>query len=173
MAAGSHPIPHPDGRHIGLSVGEGQDGAELYWGHWEGERLVVARLDDRGRVLVDVRPSGGQYLTTPHSDSDGSIAVHEFPTGRVLSRLASEGVLRDDDWFDYAAGYVTDDLILVGSAEEQVHLLLASDTFVPIVRLAYPPGHTRECIIPTGRGTWLTSDYVAGRHELWRLVEDA
>jgi hypothetical protein len=173
MAAGSHPVPHPDGRHVGLSVGEGQDGAELYWGHWQHGRPVVARLDDRSRVLIDVLPSGGQYLTTPHSDSDGTVAVHEFPGGRVLARISNSAVLREGDWFDYTAGYVTEHLIIVGSAEEQAHLLLAPDTLALIGRVEYPPGHTKECITPTGCGTWLTSDYVSGRHELWRLAEDA
>jgi len=172
MAAGSNPVPHPDGRHVGLSVGEGQDGAEIYWGHWDHDRLVVARLDDRSRVLMDVLPSGGQYLTTPHSDSDGSVRVHEFPSGRVCARLARSAVL-EEDGFDYSAGYVSEHVVLVGSMEKQVHLLLASDTLALIGRVEYPPGHSKECITPTGRGTWLTSDYVSGRHELWRLAEDA
>ena len=112
MAAASTPIPHPDGQHVGLSVGEGQDGAEVYWGRWENGHEVVTRLDDRSRVLIDVRPSGGEFLTTPHSDSDGAIAIHEFPGGRVLARLSAADVLEEEDWFDFSAGYVSDDLIL-------------------------------------------------------------
>jgi hypothetical protein len=165
-------VPHPDGRHVGLSVGEGQDGAELYWASWETGRPVLTRLDDRSRVLVDVRPDGKQYLTTPHSDSDGSVVLHEFPTGRAVARLGPSGVLSEADWFDYAAGYVNDRLILVGSAEEQVHLLLTYDALAVVGRVEYPPGHTTENITPSGHGTWLTSDYVSGRHELWRLAED-
>jgi hypothetical protein len=172
-AAGSHPVPHPDGSHVGLSVGEGQDGADVYWGCWEDGRPAVARLDDRGRVLIDVRPSGRQYLTTPHGSADDAVAVHEFPSGRVVARLTSERVLAEDDWFDFTAGYVSEDLVVVGSAQERGHFVLAADTLEPISRVDYPESHTKGCITPTGRGTWLTSDYPTGRHELWRLAEDA
>jgi hypothetical protein len=123
-------------------------------------------------VLADVRPSGEQYLTTPHSDSDGAVVVHAFATGRVVARRTPSDVLEPGDWFDYAAGYVNDHLILVGSAEAQLHLLLACDTLAVIGPVEYPPGHTTETITPTGRGTWLTGDYLSGRHELWRLAED-
>jgi hypothetical protein len=91
----------------------------------------------------------------------------------VLASLASDAVLAECDWFDYTAGYVSEGLILVGSVEEQVHLLLAADPLTLIDRVEYPRGHTRQCITPTGRGTWLTSDYLSGRHELLRLMETA
>jgi hypothetical protein len=170
-AAGSHPLTHPGGHHVGLSVGEGQDGAEVYWGHWEDGRPVVERLDDRSRVLIDVSPSGGEYLTTPHSP-DGSIAIHEFPSGRVVASLAESAVLDEDDYFDFTAGYITDEMILVASVERQQHLLLGGRTLAPIGVVAYPPGHPKGCITPSGRGTWMTSDYVSGRHDLWHLAED-
>jgi hypothetical protein len=170
-AAGSHPIAHPDGRHVGLSVGEGQDGAEVYWGHWQDDRPVVVRLDDRSRVLIDVRPSGGEYLTTPHTSSEGSIAVHAFPSGRVVASLPASAVLEQDDWFDFTAGYVTDEMVLVASVERQEHFLLGA-TLAPLGVVGYPPGHPKECITPSGKGTWMTSDFLSGRHDLWRLSED-
>jgi hypothetical protein len=173
-AAGSDPIPHPDGRHIGLSVGEGQDGAEVYWGRWEGGRPVVARLKSRSRVLVDVRPSGAQYLTTPHSSSDdGSVQVHEFPSGRVPARLLPDVLRPEDDRFDYEAGYLTDDLVLVSTIANNADLLLTADKLEPIGRVEYPDGNAKDNVAPSGRGTWLTIDPVTGRHELWRLREDA
>jgi hypothetical protein len=158
---------------VGLSVGEGQDGAELYWGHWNNERPVVGRLDDRSRVLIDVRPTGGEYLTTPHSGAEGSVAVHEFPNGRVFASLAASAVFEEDDYFDFTAGYVTDEMVLVGSVERQQHLLLASQTLALLGVVEYPASHPKECITPSGQGTWLTSDYASGRHFLWRLAEDA
>jgi hypothetical protein len=170
-ASGSTVVPHPDGRHVGLSVGEGLDGAEVYWGRWEGERPVVARLDDRTRVLVDVHPGGSAYLTTPHGDSDGSLTVHEFPGGAAARRLPHEGVFADGDWFDEHAGYLAPDLILVASAEAQVHLLLDADTLERVGEIEYPFGEgLREGIATSQRDTWLTSDFLTGRHELWRLV---
>jgi hypothetical protein len=170
-AAGSHPVPHPDGRHVGLSVGEGQDGAEIYWGHWEDDRPVVERLDDRSRVLMDVRPSGTGYLTTPHPSGE-SIALHEFPSGRVFASLAESAVLEQDDYFDLPAGYVNDEMVLVASVVRQEHLLLGAQTLAPVGVVAYPPAHAKDCVTPSGRGTWMTSDYVSGNHHLWRLAED-
>lgn len=172
FAAGSHPVPHPDGDRVGLSVGDGQDGAEVYWGLWEAGRPVVARIDDRSRNLVDVRPSGGQYLTTPHSSSDGSVAVHGLPGGRVVARLQSSAVLQDGDSFDYGAGYLNERLIIAGTTEMQTHLL-AADTLAPVGCVEYPGGLEKYGIVATGRGTWLTSDYPSGLHELWRLVDEA
>jgi hypothetical protein len=172
-AAGSHPVPYPNGRDVGLSVGEGQDGAEVYWGRWDGSRFAVSRLDSRSRVLVDVRPSGEQYLTTPHSNADGFVAVHEFPSGRVLARLLAKDVLPEGDWFDYAAGYVRDETIIVGSAEQEIHLLLDAGTLAVLGQIQYPDGHVKGSPTASGRGTWLTSDYASGRHEWWRLAEDA
>ena len=92
---------------------------------------------------------------------------------RRLARLSPAEVLEEEDWFDFDAGYVSDDLILVGSVEQHIHLLVAADTLATFGRIEYPSGHTRECITASGRGTWLTSEYMSGRHELWRLVEQA
>jgi hypothetical protein len=166
-AAGSHVIPHPDGTHVGLSVGEGQGGAEVYWGRWDG-KPHVARLDARDRVLCAVRPDGRQYLATPHGCGSKALTVHSFPDGAVHARLDPEGILGDEDWFDFQAGYATSDVVLAGSVEGQRHLALAADTLAVIDEVAYPANAVKGGISPTGRGTWLTSDYVTGRHQLWR-----
>ena len=120
---------------------------------------------------VGVRPDGRQYLATPHSD--GALTVHAFPGGHVDASLDGEKVLPEDDWFDFQAGYVTNELILVGSVEKEIHLLLSADTLTPVTRIEYPDGATRQCISATGRGTWLTLDFVKGRHQVWRLAEGA
>jgi hypothetical protein len=164
-AAGSEPIPHPKGKHIGLSVGEGQDGCEVYWGHWDG-RVHVSRLDARDRVLCAVRPDGTAYLATPHGG--GALTVHSFPTGDVRARLSDSDVFGDDDRFEFQAGYVTNDIVLVGSTEEERHLLLRADTLEVVAEIEYPEGATRGGISPTGSGAWLTCDYLSGRFQLWR-----
>jgi hypothetical protein len=166
-AAGSDPIPHPDGIHIGLSVGEGQDGAEVYWGRWQGEPRV-ARLDARDRVLCAVRPDGRHYLATPHGSGSNVLTVHAFPGGDVRARLDPKGILGNDDWFDFQAGYATNDVVLAGSVEGQRHFALAADTLAAIDEVAYPKNAALGGISPTGRGTWLTSDYLTGRHHLWQ-----
>ncbi len=175
-AAGSKAVPHPDRTHVGLSAGEGQDGAEIYWGRWERDRLVVSRLDDRSRVLIDVRPDGSQYLTTPHSGGPGcAVRTHDFPDGGTRAKLDASAVLPGDDGFDFCAGYLTNDSVLVGSIENDVHLLLSADMLSPIGRIEYPDAdaHHKACISPTGHGTWLTTDGVSGIHQLWCLTDDA
>lgn len=166
-AAGSHPVPHPDGIHIGLSVGEGQDGAEVYWGHWAGEPRVI-RLNARDRVLCAVRPDGRHYLATPHGCGSGLLTVHAFPGGEVRARLDQGDIFDDDDWFDFQAGYMTNDHVLVSSVEGARHFVLAADTLAVIAALAYPEHAAKGGISPTGRGTWLTSDYLTGHHQIWR-----
>jgi len=164
-AAGSEPIPHPDGKHVGLSVGEGQDGCEVYWGHWDG-KVQVSRLDARDRVLCAVRPDGTAYLATPHVGGD--LTVHSFPTGDVRARLTDSDVFGDDDGFDFQAGYVTNDIVIVGSVSAERHLLLTADTLEVVAEIEYPEGATRGGISPTGLQTWLTCDYLTGRLQLWR-----
>ena len=167
-AAGSVPVPHPDGVHIGLSVGEGQDGAEVYWGRWDGE-VRVMRLDARDRVLCAVRPDGRHYLATPHGSGSGVLTVHAFPGGEVSARLDPAEIFEDDDRFDFQAGYVTNDIVLAGSVEGERHFFLSdTDMLAVIDEVAYPKNAAKGGISPTGSGTWLTSDYVTGRHQIWR-----
>lgn len=134
-----------------------------------GDRAAPPLIGAVARVLIDVRPSGGQYLTTPHSDS--ALVVHAFPSGRVLARIESESVFRADDYFDFQAGYVTDDLILAGSLEGQVHVLFVADTLEPVGRVEYPGGSAKHGIVPTGNGTWPTTDG-EGAFQVWRLAVD-
>jgi len=170
-AAGSHVVGHPDGRHVGLSVGEGQDGCELYWGCWDNGQIVVSRLDDRSRVLVDVHPGGDQYLTTPHDGQ--TLAIHEFPSGIVVASRSAETVLPVEDWFDFQAGYINDRVIVAASVQNETHVLLAARTLEPIANVEYPERAAMQSLSPTGRETWLTGDYLEGLHQVWRLAEDA
>lgn len=164
-AAGSHPVPHPDGTRVGLSVGEGQDGSAVYWGRWDG-RVHVSRLDARDRVLCDVRPDGTAYLATPHGE--GPLTVHGFPTGDVRATRCAQEVFGDDEGFEYRAGYVTNELVIVGSADEASHALLSAERLDVIAGVDYPSDAVRGGIVATGRGTWLTSDWSTGRCQLWR-----
>jgi hypothetical protein len=82
--------------------------------------------------------------------------------------LDPKGILGNDDWFDFQAGYATNDVVLAGSVEGQRHFALAADTLAAIDEVAYPKNAALGGISPTGRGTWLTSDYLTGRHHLWQ-----
>ena len=165
-AAGSTAFPHPDGKHVGLSVGEGQDGCEVYWGRWDG-RAHVSRLDARDRVLCGVRPDGSSYLATPHSG--GALTTHSFPAGDVCARRSEHDTFGDHDGFDLQAGYVTNDIVIVGSIEEERHVLLGAERLDIIAELDYPDDATRSCLAPTGLGTWLTCSWLTGHSQLWLM----
>lgn len=106
---------------------------------------------------------------TPH---DGTVlALHAFPGGSVLARQGAEGVLNVDDSYEFQGGYLTGDLVIAGSVEKQSHWLFDSSTLRPIAELRYPPNAVKGCILPSGRGTWLTSDYLGGTHQVWRMGE--
>lgn len=96
------------------------------------------------------------------------LTIHAFPGDEVGACLDRADVLDEDDEFDFQAGYVTNDLVLVGSVQRERHLLLAADTLAVIDEVVYPENAVKGGISPTGRGTWLTSDYSTGRHQIWR-----
>jgi hypothetical protein len=168
-AAGSHPLSHPDGHHVGLSVGEGQDGAEIYWGHWEKGEPVVTRLDSRDHVLVDVRPDGTQFLTTPHSSDAEGIATHHFPGGPIAHLRSAANTFPDDDSFDYIAGYLSNNLILAASVEHQMHVVLSAVNLSVLGTVAYPSDDARELLPPLNIGRWLTGSFTEGTLQLWSL----
>jgi hypothetical protein len=113
-------------------------------------------------------PDGRHYLATPHGCGSGLLTVHAFPGGEVTARLDPRDIFDDDDQFDVQAGYVSNDHVLVSSVEGARHFVLAADTLAVITTVTYPENAAKGGIAPTGRGTWLTSDYLTGRHQIWR-----
>jgi hypothetical protein len=82
--SGLHAIHHPDGW-VGLSVGEGQDGAFAWWVRLGDDRLEVVGAPWDDEVLIDVDPNGTRILTTPHED--GPIKIRSFPDLAVVREL--------------------------------------------------------------------------------------
>jgi hypothetical protein len=142
-AAGSFHVPHPDPARMGLTIGEGQDGSPLRWGHFDGRTLTVDRLGDDDLVLLAASPGGGHLLTVTH-DQD-TLAVHGLADGVVTAVLdasvipprgpepvsepeggvsgegeeGGEDQDQDEDpaYFDYAGGFVDEDTAVFGSVE--------------------------------------------------------
>src|SRR5207249_3840916 len=89
-AAGCHPILHPDGETVGLSIGEGQDGARTRWvrpapdQHGRIDLRFAPRYD---RILTAIHPSGREYLTTPHSSGVDELVRHRFIDDQPIARL--------------------------------------------------------------------------------------
>jgi hypothetical protein len=165
--AGTVHFPHPDGRHVALATGEGQDGVEIYWGLWDGKGAWIRRFDSRERCLADLSPDGSRFLTTSHSGGDSRIAVHRFSDGQVLAARTPESTFESAETrFEYAAAFVRDDLIVACSFDGEESVALSADLSSSNA-LEYPDGTARVPIVSDGAGRWLTVD--GERLELWAL----
>ncbi|MEV0648124.1 hypothetical protein AB0I28_22945 [Phytomonospora sp. NPDC050363] len=161
-AAGSEHHLHPDGEHVALSVGEGQDAAPLFWGRLDGGRLVH-RQDGDGRVLIHISPETGEFYTVAHYLEDAS--VHRFAEGAqklvfpgewLVVRAGLDGV----HWsVDYSGGFVDAETLLVALRDYDkggfAHLLVdaVSGDVLGLAEYAEAP---RSGAYPQGDGTWLT-----------------
>jgi hypothetical protein len=166
-AAGSDPIRHPDATFQGLSVGEGQDGSETYWGRLEDDHLVVHRLDDRSRVLIDVSPNGRWFLTTPHGD--GPVQVHRVPDGDVVATLDPETVLDEDDGWDFFGGFFDDEMIVLTSSERD-SLVVARSPGLDAWEVVPMPISRAGDGLRVAPGRILTAGWLDGVVDLWELV---
>ncbi|HZM74628.1 MAG TPA: hypothetical protein VFC19_02815 [Candidatus Limnocylindrales bacterium] len=163
-AAGSFHLLHPDGVHVGLSVGEGQDGSSSYWGRLDGDLIDFRRIGGENdlRVLAAVSPSGKTYVTVAHEQYE--LSVHGFDDDTVLGSYEVDD--NGDDFLSYEAGYVTEDRILAGEDEGDRHWLIEAPTGQLLGEMGYPAPATGTAR-PLGNGTWLTSGGDAIRR--WRL----
>ncbi|MFJ3224736.1 hypothetical protein ACIPJS_15485 [Streptomyces sp. NPDC086783] len=187
-AAGSVHVPHPDPGQMGLSVGEGQEGAPLRWGRWDGRSLAVDTFGGEDRVLLAVSPTGNRLLTVTH-DQD-TLALHRTADGSVQGELTADAVPRhhaldaDDDevWedseteacFDYEGGFLDEDTLLVGTVESDEefgagrHWLVDATRMRLTGRVGYPvevSGLPRAL----GDGTWYTVSEDENALHVWAL----
>ncbi|MFL1897993.1 hypothetical protein ACJWDR_02745 [Streptomyces tauricus] len=185
-AAGSEHIGHPDPGRMGLTIGEGQDGAPLRWGRWNGHTLAVDSFGDEDRVLLAVSPSGERLLTVTH-DQD-TVALHRVADGTVEAELSATALpphpaleteefasFEDDEaeaFFDYEGGFLDEDTVVVGTVESDEefgtgrHWLVDAARMRPTDRLVYPfdvPGMPRAL----GDGTWYTTSATENALHLW------
>ncbi|MFC4505623.1 MULTISPECIES: hypothetical protein [Streptomyces] len=182
-AAGSEHIPHPDPRQMGLSIGEGQDGAPMRWGRWDGERLSVEYFEGLDLALLDVSPSGGHFMTVSH-DQD-LLALHETATGAVVSEWDVEKSVprhpdaapeNDEVWpaWDWAGGFLDDSTVVAGTVEQDEewgegrHWLVTRDA-PGAVRLTYPAPVTGAPAV-LGAGHWYTYSEDRTTVSVWTLI---
>ncbi|MFD3585919.1 hypothetical protein [Streptomyces sp. NPDC058683] len=184
-AVGSFHLPHPtDPRQMGLSIGEGQDGAPVRWGRWDGKTLAVEYFEG-DLALTGVSPSGERLLTVTH-DQD-ALAVHDR-RGAVVDGLeweAASAVPRhpkaepDNDetvpYWDWAGGFVDGTTLIASTTESDEewgagrHWLLDTTTAAPPTEVTYPlPVGTRP---PEGLGdgSWTTPSETGDALYVWRL----
>ncbi|WP_141292697.1 hypothetical protein [Streptomyces gardneri] len=177
-AAGSVHLTHPtDPRQMGLSIGEGQDGAPLRWGRWDGKELTVDHLEG-DLCLLSLSPSGDRLMTVSHDqdslavrDSSGTVMeALEWEAEAVIPRhpeaaSADEDDDDDDDemlvCWDWAGGFLDESTLVASTAESDDewgqgrHWLIDTAGAAGFVPITYPSPVSCE---PTalGNGTWST-----------------
>lgn len=168
VASGSWHTSHPDGVHMGLCVGMGQDGALVYWGRWDGETLAVHDELNEGldRVLADVHPDHPGFLTIEHNLN--GLQTHALDGTSLAER-------RELPW-DWCCGFLDGDTVLATSGiefpadpEETGTWLLDARTLEIRGRVTYPPGTVDGVARPLGDGTWLTHEHATETVRRWTL----
>jgi hypothetical protein len=153
---------HPDGVHMLLDVGEGQDGSRLYRGRLDGDRIDLFEYAWGSRILVSVTSDGRHLMTVDHDSADA--AFHAYPDGEVLARVPIQALGHDlfDAFIEPVGGYVNDSTAVVtvsGEGEdEQVwfeRYLVDPRTGEVRGRLDTPSAHAFD-FEPLGDGSWLS-----------------
>ncbi|MEU7068557.1 hypothetical protein AB0B30_03055 [Streptomyces narbonensis] len=158
VASGSWQLAHPDGAHMGLCVGMGQDGVLVYWGRRDGRELTVhdELNDGLDRILFDVHPAHAGFLTVEHNGND--LQLHALD-GTVLAE-------NDEMWWDHSCGFLDGDTVLADSQDDDARdpetpgtWLLDARTLERHGRVRYPAGVAPDGPVRSlGDGTWLTYD---------------
>jgi hypothetical protein len=157
-AVGCDPVYHPDGQTIGLDIGEGQDGSLIRWARADRGRIQLRLVQSFDRTLVDVHPSGAEYLSTPHDNTQADDLVrHRFVDDTAIEGLSAWDVFPfGDEWAAYA-GYLTDELIVAGTEPSERHVLVRRAPLGLLATIAYPAGSsTPGWIVAARAGSWLT-----------------
>ncbi|KAF9776393.1 hypothetical protein IL306_005437 [Fusarium sp. DS 682] len=163
---GQHAL-HPDGRHVLLDVGEGQDGSSMFRATVADNHFDFYKYEFEDRVLIDIAPSGRHFMTVHHVQVD--VAFHLFPNGEVVLRLtledlgyANEGDNEDELQIDYIGGFLDSDIAVVavkgwndGEEWRNYHRVdLRTGTVGDCFEAHSQEGYDFE---PLGDGTWITS----------------
>ncbi|WP_051367940.1 hypothetical protein [Hamadaea tsunoensis] len=171
-AHGSRHLPHDDARAMALGIGEGQDGAPLFLGRFDGETLTAERIGADEFIGLAVAPSGRVLISVGHSRR-GELNIHELPGGAVIGSFFAELVTGREDhrWDLYGLGFVDGDRLVAatseaGYAESGGRHWLLDTRRLTLAEIDYPEPVTGRPI-GLGDGTWIT---VAGtRLRIWTV----
>jgi hypothetical protein len=178
-SCGSDPIGHVGGVLLGLTAAGDDGGFRICAATFEPGGRAPDHLDSNGdgptlllmpgteRVLADVHRFGDRYLTTDRHHEN--VAVHSLADGTVLVDRAAEDIFGPDNFVDFHAAFVTDDHVVVRSVLDQQHIVLDATHLEVIGPVEYPDGAARDAVLPGGKGSWVTTDWLDGRVQLWAL----
>ncbi|MGW4472666.1 hypothetical protein ACWENQ_23630 [Nonomuraea sp. NPDC004354] len=161
---GGRHVRHPDGEHLLLDVGEGQDGTALFRGRLSGDRLDLVRYPWDDRCLIALAPDGAQFMTVDHEQAD--VAFHAWPDGEVTLELPVEafGHDPDDTFVEWGGGYLTADTAVVtlgGEGDDEREWLRHWRVNLRTGRVEDElDGHAGNpyALEPLADGSWLTTD---------------
>jgi len=182
---GSHHLPHPtDPCQMGLSIGEGQDGAPVRWGHWDGKSLAVHYIDD-DVTLLSVSPSGEWVMSVSHDQHTLTIRkTYGVPAADSLD-LDCTSVIRPfpqaqpgndgrSAYWDWAGGFINETTVVGSTAEsdrkwgEGRHWLIDNLGSHPVTQIVYPsPISGRPTAL--GGGAWYTVSEAGDALQVWAL----
>ncbi|MFJ1705529.1 hypothetical protein [Kitasatospora sp. NPDC088346] len=151
-------LPHPDGRHMGVLVGEGQDGSFGHWVRREGRRIVRTPTDLLGlrdRSLAAIAPDGRHYL----NQSWTTLSSHAFPTAELVAERPIDGILPEGPAWRYGFAYYDASTVLATFHEDGPAVsttLLRSPSLEPLGEIAYPDGAPYAGVASGGDGSWVT-----------------
>ncbi|WP_125611724.1 hypothetical protein [Actinomadura sp. WAC 06369] len=175
---GAFHFAHPDGEHMLLDVGEGQEGSRVYRGRLEGGGISVTEYAWDG--LFDLSPDGRRMLTV--EDVPGTLLqqlrVRTFPDGQEEIAVQADSFGYDEDrhetfFIGWIVGFLDARTAIVSVHGERVTAL---DEFgdpedfedfqenylvdVHVGRVLRPLGpefFARTDIVPLGDGSWRTT----------------
>ncbi|KAH7108801.1 hypothetical protein B0J13DRAFT_570171 [Dactylonectria estremocensis] len=159
-------VQHPDGRHVLLEVGEGQDGVHIFRAALTGDGLDLHSYGWIDRCLVDVAPDGRWFMTVHHGQMGlTDVAFHAFPDGEVVLCLpvAAFGYQGSEAFIHWSGGFLDADMAIVttiGKADDQEwrhHHRVDLRTGAPLGRFEPHCRHGYD-FKPLGDGTWIASD---------------
>ncbi|MGW5432928.1 hypothetical protein ACWET9_37920 [Streptomyces sp. NPDC004059] len=173
-AAGSHHLSHPDGVHMGLCIGMGQDGILLHWARWDGKELTGWDLNETmDRILMDVHAGHEGFLTAEHYGAD--LRLHALDGSVLAEREAEPSDEEDPHSWNYFCGFVDAGTVIgstVDSEEDEEnnrHWILDAHTLEIRGTVTYPQGPAGPEVRPLGDGTWLTYDAGTETLNRWTL----
>ena len=183
VSEGSDHLPHPaDPAQMGLSIGEGQDGAPVRWGRWDGERLTVEYIED-DVSLLDSSPSGGRLLSVSHDQATltvrptyGDPESNRFDLDCAAVVPLHPDVEADSDeaavYWDWAGGFIDEGTVIGSTIEsdgwsaEGRHWLIDSSGSHPVTQVVYP-SPVSGMPVALGDGAWYTGE--SGKLHVWAL----
>ncbi|MFB4314971.1 hypothetical protein [Actinomadura sp. 21ATH] len=182
LASGGHGafhLVHPEGEHVLLDVGEGQEGSRVYRGSLEDGGISVSEYAWNG-TLYDLSPDGDRMLTI--EDVPGSrlqrLLIRTFPDGQEGTAVNADAFGYDEEkhetfFIGWIAGFLDAGTAIVSVRGERAtghdeygdpedledfhenHLvdLRAGRVLRPLA----PEFLTRTDVVPLGDGSWRTT----------------